>query len=84
MLGALLVFLVWTVACAVAPNWSAFLVFRFLSGAFGSAPIAIVMGIFADIYDDPVTRGRGTAAFMAVSAPSEFTTDHEHSHRSGS
>ena len=60
------VFTIWTLACGLAPNWPAFLVFRLLSGAFASAPIAVVTGIFADIYGDPVVRGRGMAAFMAV------------------
>lgn len=53
-------------ACALAPSWPAFIVFRFFTGVFASAPIAIVAGIFADIYDDPVSRGRAMAVFMAV------------------
>jgi MFS family permease len=64
--GTFIMFCVWTMSCAVAPNWPAFLIFRLLSGAFASAPIAIVAGIFADIYADPKTRGRGMAAFMVV------------------
>ncbi|KAK5629493.1 hypothetical protein RRF57_005208 [Xylaria bambusicola] len=50
-------FTIWTLGCAIAPNWPAFLVFRFLCGAFGSAPIAIVTGQLADIHKDFVTRG---------------------------
>ncbi|KAI1179495.1 major facilitator superfamily transporter [Nemania sp. FL0916] len=59
-------FTVWTLGCALSPNWPAFLVFRLLCGAFGSAPIAIVSGQLADIFDDPVTRGRALAYFMAT------------------
>ncbi|KAH8678236.1 major facilitator superfamily domain-containing protein [Xylariales sp. PMI_506] len=59
-------FIAWTVGCALAPNWSALLVFRFLAGAVASSPIAIVAGFLADIYDDPVTRGRAFAWFMAM------------------
>ncbi|KAK8863362.1 Polyamine transporter 3 [Apiospora arundinis] len=59
-------FTIWTLACALAPNWPAFLVFRFLSGAFASAPIVVVAGIIADVYGDPVARGRAMAYFMAT------------------
>ncbi|RYP42152.1 hypothetical protein DL767_000517 [Monosporascus sp. MG133] len=52
--------------CAVAPSWPAILIFRFLAGAFASAPIAIVAGIIADVYGDPKTRGRAMAWFMAT------------------
>ena len=53
-------------ACALAPNWPAFLVFRLFCGTFASAPIAIVTGVLADIYDNPVTRGRAMAMFMVM------------------
>ncbi|KAI1112744.1 major facilitator superfamily transporter [Nemania sp. NC0429] len=59
-------FSLWTLGCALSPNWPAFLVFRFLCGTFGSAPIAVVAGQLADIYDDPVSRGRAFAYFMAM------------------
>jgi MFS family permease len=60
-------FSLFTMACALATSWPAFLIFRLLCGAFVSAPIVIVTGIFADIYNDPKTRGRGMAIFMVVS-----------------
>lgn len=59
-------FTIFTMACAVAPTWPAFLVFRLLCGITASSPIAVVGGLFADIYDDPITRGRAMAFFMAV------------------
>ncbi|KAH6651944.1 major facilitator superfamily transporter [Truncatella angustata] len=55
-----------TLGCALAPSWSAFLVFRFFTGAVASSPIAIVAGQLADTFDDPVTRGRAFAWFMAM------------------
>ncbi|KAI1456409.1 MFS transporter [Annulohypoxylon moriforme] len=55
MLSTFFGFTVFTLACALAPTWPALLIFRFLSGAFASAPITVVGGIFADIYDDPLT-----------------------------
>lgn len=60
-------FCIWTLACALAPNWAAFLVFRFFVGVFASAPLALVSGILADIYADPQSRGRAMALFMVVS-----------------
>jgi hypothetical protein len=60
-------FCAFTLACGFAPNWPAFLVFRFFCGVSGSAPIAVVAGILADVYNEPKTRGRAFAIFMAVS-----------------
>lgn len=59
-------FTIFTMACALAPTWPAFLVFRLFSGFMASSAIAIVGGLYADIYGDPVTRGRAMAVFMTV------------------
>ncbi|KAK9414862.1 putative Major facilitator superfamily transporter [Seiridium unicorne] len=59
-------FSAFTLGCALSPNWSALLILRFLAGAVASSPIAIVAGQLADIYDDPVARGRAFAWFMAM------------------
>ncbi|KAM5345730.1 hypothetical protein ACJ41O_011591 [Fusarium nematophilum] len=59
-------FTVFTMACALAPNWPALLVFRFFCGAFASSPIAIVAGILADVYGEPRERGRAFAIFMVT------------------
>ncbi|KAK6064480.1 Polyamine transporter 3 [Seiridium cupressi] len=56
---------IWTLACAFAPSWTPFLVFRLLAGIAASSPIAVAAGIIADLYDDPVTRGRAFAFFSA-------------------
>ena len=53
-------------ACALAPSWPVLLIFRLLSGIFASAPIAVVTGILADIYQDSTTRGRSIAVYMTV------------------
>ena len=55
-----------TLACAVAPNWPALLVFRLLVGVNAACPVSVVGGLYADIFSDPVTRGRAMAMFMAV------------------
>ncbi|KAF3070767.1 Polyamine transporter 3 [Daldinia childiae] len=66
--GCFIMYVIWTLACALAPNWPAMLVFRFFVGACASAPIAVVSGILADLFNDPVTRGRAMACFMAMTA----------------
>lgn len=66
-LSTFVCFAIFTMACALSPNWPAFLIFRFFCGAFASSPIAIVAGILADVYNDPRTRGRAFAIFMVVS-----------------
>lgn len=60
-------FTIATLACALVRSWAGLVILRFLAGAAASAPITIVGGIYADIYDDPVSRGRAMALFMAVS-----------------
>ena len=67
MLGSFVVFTLFTMACALAPNWPAFLVFRLICGFMASSAIAVVGGLYADIFADPVVRGRAMAGFMAVS-----------------
>ena len=58
-----------TLGCALAPSWSTFLGFRFLAGTFASSMITIVPGVYADIFDDPKTRGRAIAVFILASFP---------------
>lgn len=57
---------IFSLACAVAPNFMAIVVFRLFSGIFASSPTAVVGGLYADIFSDPKTRGRSMAGFMAV------------------
>lgn len=56
-----------TLGSALAPNWASFLAFRLLSGTMASSPIAIVGGLFADIYTDEKDRGKYLTWFIAVS-----------------
>ncbi|KAG6357721.1 hypothetical protein INS49_013600 [Diaporthe citri] len=83
IVGTFAVFCIWTLACALAPNWPAFLVFRLLVGVFASAPIALVTGIMADVYGEHRTRGRAMASYFAVSSTHITTaysafSDHGH------
>lgn len=67
MISTFVIFTIFTMACALAPNWPALLVFRFVCGINASSAIAVVGGLYADVFDDPVIRGRAMAIFMAVS-----------------
>lgn len=64
MMISFILFILFTMACAVSPTWASFLFFRFLCGLSAAAPIACVSGIFADINGDPRARGRSMAVFM--------------------
>lgn len=65
LLIAFTLFTIFMMACALAPSYSALLIFRFFNGAAASAPIAMVGGMYADINNDPTVRGRTMAYFMA-------------------
>ncbi|MCJ1310324.1 hypothetical protein MMC25_003987 [Agyrium rufum] len=61
-------FTVFTLACALAPNWPAFLFFRLMAGIGASSAIVVTGGLYADVFDDPVQRGRTMAWFMAATS----------------
>ncbi|PFH58594.1 hypothetical protein XA68_13472 [Ophiocordyceps unilateralis] len=65
-LATFALFMLFTMACAMAPAWWALLVFRTLAGIFGSSPFAVVAGILADMFGEPRTRGRAFALFTTA------------------
>ncbi|KAJ5458602.1 Major facilitator superfamily domaingeneral substrate transporter [Penicillium sp. IBT 31633x] len=65
LLISFILFMIFTLACAVADSYASLLVFRFFNGMVASAPIATVGGLFADVHDNPTLRGRLMAYFMA-------------------
>ncbi|CAG8922792.1 unnamed protein product [Penicillium salamii] len=65
LLIAYILFMIFTLACAVADSFASLLVFRLFNGMVASAPIATVGGLFADVHDDPTLRGRLMAYYMA-------------------
>ena len=67
MLSSFISFTIFTLACAVAPTWATFLVFRLCAGISASSAIALVGGLYADVYSNPISRGRAFALFMSVS-----------------
>lgn len=50
-LGALLLFGIWILASALAPNIGAQIVFRFLAGFCGAAPLTVAGGSMSDIWN---------------------------------
>lgn len=64
MIGSFAFFTVFAIASAVAPNFAALVVFRLMVGLGGSCAISVVGGVCADVYHDPVARGRSMAIFM--------------------
>ncbi|KAJ5034845.1 uncharacterized protein L3040_008114 [Drepanopeziza brunnea f. sp. 'multigermtubi'] len=68
MVPSFALFTIFTLACALARDWPSFLFFRLVCGINASSSIAITSGIYADIYADPVVRGRAIA--FSISATS--------------
>jgi MFS family permease len=64
MICAFAILTIFSIASAVAPNFGALVVFRLLVGIGGSCAISVVGGICADIWHDPIKRGRSMALFM--------------------
>ncbi|KAJ5940996.1 MFS multidrug transporter [Penicillium verrucosum] len=60
------VFVLATLGCAFAPNWSSLLVFRTICGFMGAAPQTVVGGIYADLFFDLRSRGRAMAMYMSA------------------
>lgn len=57
-------FLIWCVACALAPNLASLVIFRFLAGSFGVAPFTLGGGTIADMVE-PAQRGTAMGIWMA-------------------
>ncbi|KAJ5511935.1 Major facilitator superfamily domain general substrate transporter [Penicillium expansum] len=66
LLWSFTVFVLATLGCALAPNWSSLLVFRTICGLAGAAPQTVVGGIYADLFFDLRSRGRAMAMYMSA------------------
>lgn len=53
-----LLYVIFTIACAVAPEIGSLIVFRFLAGCAGSSPLTLGAGSIADMY---IQEHRGSA-----------------------
>ncbi|KAJ5431721.1 hypothetical protein N7445_008219 [Penicillium cf. griseofulvum] len=65
MFLGIFVFAIFQIPVAVAQNLQTIFICRFLGGIFASAPLAIVSGILADMFE-PVERGIAMAIFAAA------------------
>ncbi|RKK72023.1 hypothetical protein BFJ69_g10423 [Fusarium oxysporum] len=65
--AAFVVYILFTLACALAPNWPSMLVFRLMSGIVGSSPSTLGGGIIADIHSDLTQRGRALTYYYTAS-----------------
>ncbi|RDW74842.1 hypothetical protein BP6252_05984 [Coleophoma cylindrospora] len=64
--GGNVFFLLWQIGCALAPNISSLIVFRFLAGVGGSASLTIGGGLISDLF---YLDERGTASSMYAIGP---------------
>jgi MFS family permease len=55
-----------SLGCCLAPDWTSLLTFRLLAGISASVSLAVVPGIIADMYRDPVPRGRAVSSYMVT------------------
>ncbi|KAB8222312.1 major facilitator superfamily domain-containing protein [Aspergillus novoparasiticus] len=62
------VFVLATLACALAPNWPSLLVFRAICGTMGAAPQTVIGGVYADMFSDLRGRGRVMAFYMSAAS----------------
>lgn len=66
-------FVVASLAQALAGGWAAFLGVRFLAGVVGSPPVSVFGGVIADLYEGEVVRGR-VMMFWFVTLFSRFSS----------
>ncbi|KAL2827886.1 major facilitator superfamily domain-containing protein [Aspergillus pseudoustus] len=62
-----IVFFLFTIACALAPNWPTLLFFRFVCGCMGASPQTVIGGVYADIFEARA-RGRVMAFYGAAAS----------------
>lgn len=68
LVGTCFGYLVFTLGCALSPNFGALLAFRLLCGINAACPNAVLGGLYADILESPRTRGNAMALFMVSTA----------------
>ncbi|KZF22777.1 MFS general substrate transporter [Xylona heveae TC161] len=61
-MSTMLLFMIWIMASALAPNIGAQIIFRFLAGFFGSTPLTCAGGTVADLWD-PLEKTFGFPLF---------------------
>lgn len=64
-LGSLSIFAIWVMASGLSPNIGAQIIFRFLAGVFGCAPLTCCGGTMSDIWS-PVQKIWGFTLFACI------------------
>lgn len=65
MICTFIMFTIFIMACALAPNYASYIIFRMLVGIGASTPMSVIGGIYADIYSTSRARGIAITSFMA-------------------
>lgn len=66
MIFTFLLFLGFSLGCTLAPTFGALVTFRLFAGMGSGCSISVIGGVYADIYQDPRSRGRGTVQYTIV------------------
>ncbi|PPJ49734.1 hypothetical protein CBER1_02860 [Cercospora berteroae] len=66
VIATFVVFTMFHLGCALAPNFESLIVMRLIVGIGASTPVSVIGGIYADIYGTPKARGRAVTSFMAA------------------
>lgn len=72
MVTTYLAYILFSIACAAAPSWVALLTFRLLCGLSAAAPNVVASGLYADIFDEPSSRGLAMSVFMFITSLGPF------------
>lgn len=63
--AGMVAFCIFQIPVAVAQNLETIFICRFLAGTFGSAPLAIIGGMYVD-FMEPIDRGVATSVFAGA------------------
>ncbi|KAE9988706.1 hypothetical protein EG328_008723 [Venturia inaequalis] len=66
MIWAFAWYIIFTMACALSPNFASLVIFRFLAGLGAACPLTVVGGTCADVYKNPEARGRAMAILIGA------------------
>jgi MFS family permease len=66
LLGSFTVYTLATLACGLAPNMTALIIFRWIMGFGASTPLSVVGGTAADLFPDPYDRGKAIGFFVTA------------------
>lgn len=68
LLGTTTGFLIWMMACALAPTWAALNIFRLLNGYAAAGASSSISGICANLYGGQKSRGRALLSYNVATS----------------